>query len=81
MYKNGDDMNINVMKESIIEYCENIFALSINKSENNLELKKLLSELTFYEDKVRICSEINKVNNYKKIIMYTINRIEEIINE
>lgn len=74
-------MNINVMKESIIEYCENIFALSINKSENNLELKKLLSELTFYEDKVRICSEINKVNNYKKIIMYTINRIEEIINE
>lgn len=74
-------MDIDVIKESIIEYCENIFALGIGKSDNNLELKNLLNELIYYEDKVRICSEINEVNNYKKIIMYTINRIEGIINE
>lgn len=75
-------MNIDVIKESTIEYIENIYALSINylKDNNNIELKNLLKELELIEDKIRMCN-VDELDNYKSILNHLINRIEGIINE
>ena len=76
-------MNIDIIKETTIEYIENIYAMSINylKNNNNVELKNLLKELELIEDKIRVCMDIEIINNYKSILRHLINRIEGIINE
>lgn len=76
-------MNIDILKETTIEYIENIYALSISylKNKNNIELKNLLKELELIEDKIRLCEDSNILDNYKHISDNIINRIEGIINE
>lgn len=76
-------MNIDIIKETTVEYIENIYALSSNylKYNNNAELKNLLKELELLEDKIKICNDIKLLNNYKNILNPIINRIEGIINE
>lgn len=76
-------MKLDIIKETSIEYCENMYALGSNhlKLDNNFELKHLLSELTMLEDKIRISTNINELNNYKVLLEQIINRIEGIINE
>ncbi|MBR6690235.1 MAG: hypothetical protein IKL65_02775 [Bacilli bacterium] len=76
-------MNIDITKESTIEYIESIYALSISylKNNTNIELKNLLKELELIEDKIRICDDIEVLNNYKNILNSLIYRIEGIINE
>lgn len=63
-------MDIDTIKSTTIEYCENIYALSCNYLKNNIniELINLMDELTFYEDKIRECRDINTINNYKIIL-------------
>lgn len=74
---------MDIIKESTIEYIENIYALSISylKDNNNMELKNLLKELELIEDKIRLCDDEQILNNYKNILNQLINRIEGIINE
>ena len=76
-------MNIDILKETTIEYIENIYALSISylKNKNNIELKNLLKELEFMEDNIRQCKDLDILDNYKSILDNLINRIEDIINE
>lgn len=76
-------MNIDILKETTIEYIENIYALSIGylKNKNNIELKNLLKELEFIEDKIRLCGDFDILDNYKVILEQLIKRIEDIINE
>lgn len=66
-----------------MERCENMYALGISylKYKNSLELKNLLKELTMLEDNIRICSDIEKLNNYKLLINRLEIKIEGIINE
>ena len=75
-------MNIDIIKESTIEYIENFYALSINylKKYNNLQLKNLIEELEMLEDKIRISNEL-ELNNYQIILNNLLNKIEGIINE
>jgi len=74
---------MDIIKETTIEYIENIYALSISylKDNNNMELKNLLKELELIEDKIRLCDDEQILNNYKNILNQLINRIEGIINE
>lgn len=76
-------MNIDIIKEVTIEHIENIYALSINylNEHNNLELKNILKELEFIEDKIRICDDINSFNKLKNVLDNLLNRIEVLINE
>lgn len=76
-------MKLDIVKEASIEYCENMYALGSNhlRIENNLELKHLLKELTMLEDKIRICDDIEQLNNYKVLLTQIVNKIEGIINE
>lgn len=76
-------MNIDIIKEVTIEYIENIYALAINnlKNNNNLELKNLIKELTMLEDNIRVCEDMDTLDNYKILLDQLINRIEGIINE
>lgn len=76
-------MDIDIIKSTTIEYCESIYALCCNylKNNTNIELISLMDELTFYEDKIRECDDINKINNYRIILNNSLNRIEAIINE
>lgn len=76
-------MNIEIIKETTIEYIENIYALSSNylKENNNVELKNLLKEIELIEDKIKVCDNIETLNNYKGVLNHLINRIEGIINE
>lgn len=76
-------MKLDIIKETSIEYCENMYAFGSThlKLDNNFELKHLLNELTMLEDKIRICTNINKLNNYKVLLGQIVNRIEGIINE
>ena len=76
-------MKLDIIKETSIEYCENMYALGSNylKLDNNFELKHLLNELTMLENKIRICNNINDLNNYKVLLVQIVNRIEGIINE
>ena len=76
-------MNIDIIKEATIEYIENMYALSINylNKNNNLELKNILKELDFIENKIRICVDINAFNKLKNVLNNLLNRIEVLINE
>ena len=70
-------MNIEIIKETTIEYIENIYALSSNylKENNNVELKNLLKEIELIEDKIKVCDNIETLNNYKGVLNHLINRI------
>lgn len=75
-------MNFDIKKESSIEYCENIYALSTTylKNDNNIELKHLLKEIIMLEDKIRECSNEGDIDNYISLLKIVCNRIEGIIN-
>lgn len=76
-------MNIDIIKEATIEHIENMYALSINylNKNNNLELKNILKELEFIEDKIRLCEEVDSFNKLKNVLDNLLNRIEVLINE
>lgn len=76
-------MNIDIIKEATIEHIENMYALSINylNKNNNFELKNILKELEFIEDKIRICDDIDSFNKLKNVLDNLLNRIEVLINE
>ena len=76
-------MQMDILKETSIEYCENIYALSINylKNHNNNELRGLLEELTTIEDNIRICNDIDILNKFVTALKLISNRIEGIIHE
>ena len=75
-------MNFDTIKEVCVEYCEDMYALVSNylKSNDNLELVEHLKQIENLEDKIRICDDINKLFDYKKILEQIMNRIEVIIN-
>ena len=76
-------MSLDIKKEVSIEYIENTYALGTNylKKNNNLELKHLLNELELIEDKIRMCSDIELLKNYKVLLEPLIGKIEVIVNE
>ena len=79
----GDTMDIGVLKEAIMEYCENIHALAINylHKNNNPVLENYIHELTMLEDDIRICDNVDILDAYKKLLEVLVNKIEGIINE
>lgn len=76
-------MDIYTNKSNIIEYIENIYGLATNylENKNNIELKNLLKELELIENKIRLCNDIDLLDNYKIFMDQLVNRIEDIINE
>ena len=80
---NGDSMNIDIIKEVTIEYIENEYALATNylKTNSDMRLKNMLEELELLEDKIRVCDDINALDNYKTMLDHLISRMEGIINE
>lgn len=76
-------MDIMVVKEATVEYIENIYALAINylKNNKNIKLKNMLMELELIEDKIRLCEDIDSLENYKSLLESLIKGIEVIINE
>lgn len=76
-------MDIDIIKESVIEYIEGIYALGINylKSNKNIKLKNMLEELELIEDSIRNCKDKDILDNYKNMLNHLVNRIEGIINE
>ena len=60
-----------------------MYALGMSRlcNNNNYELKVMLDKLISVENNIRICKDINKLFNYKKIINQICNKIEGIINE
>ena len=81
--ENGDSMNKEIIKATNIEYIENMYALAINSfvKSNNMELKKLIDELVFFEDKIREEDNEKELNNYIISLNELINKIEVLINE
>ena len=76
-------MEFNVIKAANVEYCENIYALSINylkKSKNN-ELSSLLDNLIDVENRIRKCNDVNTLNLNTIELNKIIEKIEGIINE
>ena len=75
-------MDFNVVKEVCIEQCENMYAVGSNYliNNDNKELNDILDDLVKLEDNIRICDDINKLFNYKKMIDNIINEMEGIIN-
>lgn len=76
-------MDLNILKESNIEYCENMYALSMNylKNKENIELRKLLDEMNKLESIIRVCKDIEQLNKYINNLYILFDRIEVIINE
>ena len=76
-------MDFNILKETNIENCENMYALSINylKKHNNQELNNLLIILTGLENEIRKCRELNNLTSCINKLNQVIDRIEGIINE
>lgn len=76
-------MDINILKESNIEYCENMYALSMNylKIRDNIELRKSLDAMDKLEANIRICNDISELNKYINSLNILFDRIEVIINE
>ena len=75
-------MEFNIIKETCIEYCENMYALGSNflKSNSKLELVNILNKIDDIEDKVRKCNDVNRLFDYKKMLELIMNRLEGIIN-
>ncbi len=50
----GDDMELDIVKESMIEYCENIYALGIGylRNKKSDELEFFLEDIEYLEDNV-----------------------------
>jgi hypothetical protein len=71
-------MNLDIVKEVTIEYIENIYVLATNylKNNNYIYLKNILEELDVLEERVRICSDINVLDNYKTLLNHLGNKIE-----
>ena len=76
-------MNLDIVKEACIEYCENMYALSINylNKKHNLELVDLINELTMVEDDIRFCENIDILSSYRLLLDQLVKKIEGIINE
>ena len=76
-------MNIDILKEASVEYCENIYALSINylRKNNNTKLDSLVKELAILEDDIRKCENMELLNAYKMLLESLVSKIEGIINE
>lgn len=76
-------MDLNILKESNIECCENMYALSMNylKNNNNLELRKLIIDMDRLESAIRICDDIILLDKYINDLNFLFDKIEVIINE
>ena len=76
-------MDLDILKESIIEYCENIFALGIGYIRKNAdkEVNRLLKKIELLEDEIRYCDNIESLNSLKKIIENIGNELEAKFNE
>lgn len=76
-------MNIDILKEASVEYCENIYALAINylRKNNNVKLDSLVKELVILEEDIRKCENIELLNAYKMLLESLISKIEGIIHE
>lgn len=78
----GDIVNVDVIKEINIEYCENLYALGVNylKNNNNKDLEVILDKVAKLEECIRKSEDINELFNYKYYLEQLSNGIEVIIN-
>lgn len=76
-------MDINLLKESNVELCENLYALSTTYLKNNqsIELNYLLDYLSKLENNIRKCNDIKSLKEYINELHFLSERIEVIINE
>ena len=72
-----------ISKESIVEYIEDMYALGINylSNHNNRELKGLLNNLELLEDDIRVCDDMEILKEYVGLFREYVDKIEGIINE
>jgi len=73
-------MKKDILKETMIEFCENYYALAAFKLNDNNNLKELIDKLVSLEDKIRICDEEKELIDYKMKLDLLIKEIEVVIN-
>lgn len=76
-------MDLNILKESNIEYCENMYALSMTylRERDNSLLRELLSNMDKIENAIRVCDSIDELKRYIDTLEVIFDKIEVIINE
>lgn len=76
-------MDLNILKESNIEYCENMYALTMNylRNRDNEELRGLIKAMDKLESLIKECDEIVQLNKYIDDLSVLFHRIEVIVNE
>ena len=76
-------MELDILKESIIEYCENIFALGtcyIRKNDD-IEIVDLLNKIELIEDEIRVCEEKGTLDKLKSVVENIGKILEDKFNE
>lgn len=76
-------MELNVLKETNVEFCENMYALSMNylRDRDNLELRRLIDDMDRIEISIKDCNDIYQMDKYINDLNVLFDRIEVIINE
>ena len=64
-------MDLDIVREAVVEYCENIYALGVGflNKHNNTELKEVLDKIIILNNNIRNCKDVNEIFNYKHEVL------------